>query len=100
MTFQDGHHEPAERLALEDKIIVTTKSPDAAEESEERLEFEVVGIVRDSESAADYAVCYSEGTDEFIVTDGSGQLLSDDALAQEILDDFLAEQAECAEDQK
>ncbi len=58
------------------------------------LEFEVVGLVEDDENNA-YAVCYSEKADEFVVTDESGNLLSNDELAQEILDDFfvLAEES-------
>jgi hypothetical protein len=52
------------------------------------LEFEVVGLVEDDENNA-YAVCYSEGADEFVVTDNVGSLLDDDELAQEILDDFF-----------
>ncbi len=52
------------------------------------LEFEVVGLVEDDENNA-YAVCYSEGADEFVVTDNVGTLLDDDELAQEILDDFF-----------
>ncbi len=41
-------------------------------------------------------MCYSEGADEFVVTDHNGGLLADDDLAQEILDDFfvLAEESE------
>jgi hypothetical protein len=40
-------------------------------------------------------VCYSEKADEFVVTDATGNLLSNDELAQEILDDFfvLAEES-------
>ena len=59
-----------------------------------RIEFEVVGLVEDDEHH-EYAVCYSEGADEFVVTDGAGKLLSDDELAQEILEDFfvLAEES-------
>ncbi|HEY0799155.1 MAG TPA: hypothetical protein VGD50_08390 [Candidatus Baltobacteraceae bacterium] len=53
-----------------------------------QLEFEVVGLVED-EDHNEYAVCYSEKADEFVVTDIKGTLLSDEALAQEILDDFF-----------
>lgn len=58
------------------------------------LNFEVVGLVEDDENNA-YAVCYNEGSDEFVVTDQFGELLDDDGLAQEILDDFfvLAEES-------
>jgi hypothetical protein len=52
------------------------------------LEFEVVGVVED-EQHTNFAVCYCEQADEFIVTDDRGQLLEDEALAQEILDDFF-----------
>ena len=53
-----------------------------------QLEFEVVGLVED-EDHNEYAVCYSEKADEFVVTDSAGTLLGDDGLAQEILDDFF-----------
>ncbi|HEY4442434.1 MAG TPA: hypothetical protein VGN14_18415 [Candidatus Elarobacter sp.] len=58
------------------------------------LRFEVVGLVEDDENNA-YAVCYNEGSDEFVVTDAFGDLLEDEDLAQEILDDFfvLAEES-------
>jgi hypothetical protein len=58
------------------------------------MEFEVVGLVEDDESNS-FAVCYSEKSDEFVVTDDHGHLLANDELAQEILDDFfvLAEES-------
>ncbi len=58
------------------------------------LRFEVVGLVEDDEGNA-YAVCYNEGSDDFVVTDQFGDLLEDEELAQEILDDFfvLAEES-------
>jgi len=67
----------------------------------QRLEFEVVGLVEDEEQHG-YAVCYSETADEFVVTDGNGALLDDDALAQEILDDFfvLAEEESGTEEER
>ena len=51
-------------------------------------------MVEDEDNNA-YAVAYSEGADEFVVTDEAGKLLEDDSLAQEILDDFfvLAEES-------
>jgi hypothetical protein len=54
----------------------------------QRQEFEVVGLVEDEEHNQ-FAVCYSEAVDEFIVTDEYGTLLANDELAQEILDDFF-----------
>jgi hypothetical protein len=58
------------------------------------LRFEVVGLVEDDEGNA-FAVCYTEASDQFVVTDAFGDLLENDELAQEILDDFfvLAEEA-------
>ena len=54
----------------------------------------MVGLVEDDEDNA-YAICYSESADEFVVTDGRGNLLEDEELAQEILEDFqvLAEES-------
>jgi hypothetical protein len=43
-------------------------------------------------------VCYSEKSDEFVVTDDAGNLLDDDELAQEILDDFFVLAEESAPD--
>ena len=100
MDFQESRHDPAEHLALEDKIVVATKSAERPNEAEARMEFEVVGIVRDSDSTTDYGVCYNKEADEFIVTDESGELLADQTLAQGILDGFLSEQAESAEGEK
>ena len=64
----------------------------------EHFEFEVVGIVEDAQSAAQYAVCYSERADQFIVTSETGDLLDDDDLAQEILGDFLDQAADTEDD--
>jgi hypothetical protein len=74
-------------LELRDVLVIETNDGQS-------LEFEVVGLVEDDENNA-YAVCYSEKADEFVVTDESGNLLSNDELAQEILDDFfvLAEES-------
>ena len=44
-------------------------------------------------------MCYSEKADEFVVTDESGNLLSNDELAQEILDDFFVLAEESGEGQ-
>ena len=79
---------PGEPLDLRDVVVVTRD--DGTE-----TRFEVVGIVEDDEEHS-FAVCYSEATDEFVVTDAVGTILQDDELAQEILDDFfvLAEENE------
>jgi len=58
----------------------------------------VVGLVQDDEHHS-FAVAYSEGADEFVVTDECGNLLDDDALAQEILDDFCVLAEESAGDE-
>jgi hypothetical protein len=65
------------------------------------IEFEVVGLVED-ENDVTYAVCYCEKEDQFVVTDATGELLSDDDLAQEILDEFfvLAEESAAEEEDK
>jgi hypothetical protein len=74
-------------LELEDVVVFETNEG-------ESIEFKVVGLVEDDENNG-YAVCYSDGADEFVVTDAQGNLLSDEALAQEILEDFqlLAEES-------
>jgi len=74
-------------LELEDAVVFETNEG-------ESIEFKVVGLVEDDEHNA-YAVCYSEGADEFVVTDAQGNLLADEELAQEILEDFqvLAEES-------
>jgi len=64
----------------------------------QKYEFEVVGLVEDDEHHS-FAVAYSEGADEFVVTDDTGDLLNDDALAQEILDDFFVLVEESAGDE-
>ena len=81
-------------LDLRDTIVVQTT--DGRE-----IDFEVVGLVEDEHNVT-YAVCYSENDDQFVVTDATGNLLSDDDLAQEILDDFfvLAEESTQDEEEK
>lgn len=69
------------KVDLRDILVIETSEG-------KRLEFEVVGIVEDEEQHA-FAVCYSESADDFVVTDDSGKLLTDEDLAQEILDDFF-----------
>ncbi|HTV73700.1 MAG TPA: hypothetical protein VME66_08365 [Candidatus Acidoferrales bacterium] len=71
----------AQKIDLRDVLVIETVDGN-------QLEFEVVGLVEDDDHN-EYAVCYSEKADEFVVTDVAGALLSDDALAQEILDDFF-----------
>jgi hypothetical protein len=63
-----------------------------------QLRFEVVGLVEDDENNA-FAVCYNEGSDQFVVTDAFGELLDNDELAQEILDDFFVLAEETAPDE-
>lgn len=90
MSIESGNEGKASRIELQDRIVLETRAPMASSEGPpERFEFEVVGIVEDAQSAAQYAVCYSERADEFIVTNEAGELLDDDELAQEILGDFL-----------
>ena len=98
-SVHNGRHQDAERVELEDTIIVETEA--AGEQSasaQDQREFEVVGIVEDADSSRRYAVCYSEAVDEFIVTDEVGKLLSNDTLAQEVLDDFLQQAADASEE--
>lgn len=85
--------ELADTIVVERQSVETTAAGHKAEQ-----EFEVVGIVEDSDSSARYAVCYSESADEFIVTDDVGALLSDETLAQEILEDFLEQAAGSTEE--
>ncbi len=85
----NGQHSGAERVEIDDTIVVQTRVVESIAQPGEQREFEVVGIVEDSDSSARYAICYSESADEFIVTDDAGTLLTDEALAQEVLDDFL-----------
>ncbi|MBV8245100.1 MAG: hypothetical protein JOZ38_04180 [Candidatus Eremiobacteraeota bacterium] len=87
MSSSNGETPQTNKLELRDVLVIQTTD-------EKQLEFEVVGLVED-EDANTYAVCYCEKEDEFVVTNATGELLSDDELAQEILDDFfvLAEEA-------
>jgi hypothetical protein len=99
LNIENGHEKRATKIELQDRIVVETR-PDTSPPSSsgEQFEFEVVGIVEDAESSAQYAVCYSEGADEFIVTNAVGELLDDDTLAQEILGDFLDQAADSEEE--
>lgn len=86
--MRNGAHHTAQRVELGDRLVVVAPSAQASEPRE--LEFEVVGIVADVEDAAEFAVCYCESTDEFVVADCFGTLLDDETLAQAVLNDFLA----------
>jgi hypothetical protein len=101
LTSENGHEKRATRIELQDRIVVETRleaTTAPAPAPVEQFEFEVVGIVEDAESTAQYAVCYSEHADEFIVTNEVGELLEDETLAQEILGDFLDQAADTEEE--
>lgn len=87
----NGRPSSADRVEIEDTIVVERTQTDQAGHDEQ--EYEVVGIVELADSAVRYAVCYSEVEDEFIVTDDEGALLRDEHLAQDILEDFLEQSA-------
>ena len=85
----NGSH-TAPRVELGDTIVVETAPTVVPERSSGELEFEVVGILGEAESETQYAICYCQSADTFVVADAFGRLLADEALAQEVLDDFLA----------
>ena len=93
----NGHPSSADRVEIEDTIVVERSAIDPAGHDEQ--EYEVVGIVELADSAVRYAVCYSEAEDEFIVTDEEGALLRDERLAQDILEDFLEQSASSADEE-
>jgi len=99
LSIESSNEGPATRIELQDRIVLETRGQTAsAEAPPEHYEFEVVGIVEDAQSARQYAVCYSERADEFIVTSETGELLDDDKLAQEILGDFLDQATDTEDD--
>ncbi|HLJ83387.1 MAG TPA: hypothetical protein VKT51_04305 [Candidatus Eremiobacteraceae bacterium] len=99
MSSEQSAH--ADELELQDRIVVAGSVDGQATNSAAEREFEVVGIIEDSDSGTRYAVCYCEPADEFIVTSKTGALVEDEALAQEILNDFLDQAADAvAEDQQ
>jgi hypothetical protein len=99
LSIGNGQDKRATKIELQDKIVVETRPEGATKEATvEQFEFEVVGIVEDSDSATQYAVCYSERADEFIVTNDVGELLDDDGLSQEILTDFLDQAGDAGEE--
>lgn len=88
MPVSDGGNEPpGVPLELNDTLYIAADNGDT-------LPFEVVGLLEDPDDGTKYAVLRRETADadgdEFIVTDESGNLLSDERLAQDVLDDFLA----------
>src|SRR5579859_5638203 len=88
LSIESGNESRATRIELQDRIVLEMRPQTApAGAPAEHYEFEVVGIVEDAQSATQYAVCYSERADEFIVTSENGELIDDDTLAQEILGD-------------
>ncbi|MDQ6780386.1 MAG: hypothetical protein M3Z37_04430 [Candidatus Eremiobacteraeota bacterium] len=89
-SVHNGRRLEAEHVEIEDTIVVEAAGAQPhADGAGQRREFEVVGIVQDDDAAQRFAVCYSQDADEFIVTDGMGRLLQDEALAQDVLTDFL-----------
>ncbi|MDQ6766486.1 MAG: hypothetical protein M3Z41_01540 [Candidatus Eremiobacteraeota bacterium] len=94
----NGRSASPDRVEISDTIVVERRSPELAAGPIDEQEFEVVGIVEDSDSSVRYAVCYCEAEDEFIVTDDAGALLKNEALAQEILEDFLEQAAGSTEE--
>ena len=53
----------------------------------------------EDEDGRDFAVCYSEALDDYVVTDATGELLEDGDLAQEIFEDFRAQAEEAANEE-
>jgi hypothetical protein len=99
MDLTNEHDRAAARVELQDRIVVETRLQGQSPETPaEHFEFEVVGIVEDAESDAQYAVCYSERADEFIVTNETGEIIENDTLAQEILGDFLDQAGDADEE--
>ena len=94
----NGRPARPDRVEIADTIVVERRSVEVAMGASDEQEYEVVGIVEESESAQRYAICYCEAEDEFIVTDDGGTLLRDEELAQEILDDFLEHAAGSTEE--
>ena len=82
MPSRNGESSQNAPLELRDVLVIQTTD-------EKQREFEVVGLVEDEEKNQ-YAICYCEAEDEFVVTDAVGTLVADEDLAQEILDDFRA----------
>ena len=88
MPSRNGESSQNAPLELRDVLVIQTTD-------EKQREFEVVGLVEDEEKNQ-YAICYCEDEDEFVVTDAVGTLIADEDLAQEILDDFRAFAEEAA----
>lgn len=94
VAVQDGQSKRAERVELGDRIVVAIKSDNDNGPAPLERDYEIVGIVADAESPEQFAVGYNEASDEFIVTDAGGHLISDDALAQDILNEYLEQSNE------
>jgi hypothetical protein len=87
---RNGHRKSAQHIELGDHIVIAIEDGRGDGLIRAERDYEVVGIVEDTESTSHFAVAYCHPSDEFIITDESGRLLDDDGLAQEILDDYLA----------
>lgn len=88
MTTSNGDHDERNNpLELSETLTIETSDG-------KQLDFEVVGILEDSENDTSYAVLRHEAPeaeeDQFIVTDLQGSLIDDDEFAQTILNEFLA----------
>lgn len=88
--LHNGIHHTAQRVELGDTIVVATSPEHGEPDARAReLDFEVVALVGESDDDAQYAICYCQAADEFMVADAFGRVLTDEALAQDVLNDFL-----------
>lgn len=87
--MRNGSQHTATRVELGDTIVVAARLGEQSDAKTRELEFDVVALIGEDESEAQYAVCYCESADEFMVIDMHGRLLADEALAQEVLNGFL-----------
>jgi hypothetical protein len=88
-TVRNGSQHTATRVELGDTIVVAARIGEQPDAPMRELEFDVVALIGEDENEAQYAVCYCEAVDEFMVIDMFGRLLADEQLAQEVLNGFL-----------
>ncbi len=72
------------------------ESMTAETEDGRTVTFKLVGVLSDEETSETFAIWENPDDEEFLVTDGLGNVIEDRDLASDIVDDFLEQAEEAA----
>jgi hypothetical protein len=81
---------------IDDKILELRDILVVEDQHGKESDFEVVGLVEEEipntepcEFAVNYAVCYNEDKNDFIITDAYGVLIDDEKVSLDVLDSYF-----------